>query len=54
MSSLVIPTAEVFAPLLDPARYKGAYGGRGSAKSHFLQGLVLRMRLGSRVMQEKV
>lgn len=25
----------VFAPLLDPARYKGAYGGRGSGKSHF-------------------
>ena len=39
MSSIVIPTAEVFAPLLDPARYKGAYGGRGSAKSHFFAGL---------------
>lgn len=25
----------VFAPLLDPARYKGAWGGRGSGKSHF-------------------
>lgn len=25
----------VFAPLLQPARYKGAYGGRGSGKSHF-------------------
>jgi len=25
----------VFAPLLSPARYKGAYGGRGSGKSHF-------------------
>lgn len=23
-------------PLLEPARYKGAYGGRGSGKSHFL------------------
>ena len=22
-------------PLLNPARYKGAYGGRGSGKSHF-------------------
>src|SRR6185437_13836094 len=27
--------ARVFAPLLKPARYKGAYGGRGSGKSHF-------------------
>ena len=26
---------EVFAPLVQPARYKGAYGGRGSGKSHF-------------------
>lgn len=30
-----IPTARVFAPLLEPARYKAAYGGRGSGKSHF-------------------
>jgi phage terminase large subunit len=35
MSVLEIETAEVFVPLLDPARYKGAYGGRGSGKSHF-------------------
>jgi phage terminase large subunit len=27
--------AKVFEPLLAPARYKGAYGGRGSGKSHF-------------------
>jgi len=33
--SLQIPTAEVFEPLLTPARYKGAWGGRGSGKSHF-------------------
>ena len=32
---LRIPTAPVFEPLLKPARYKGAHGGRGSAKSHF-------------------
>ncbi len=30
-----IETARVFLPLLEPARYKGAHGGRGSAKSHF-------------------
>jgi phage terminase large subunit len=35
MTSLEIPTARVFHPLLEPARYKGAHGGRGSGKSHF-------------------
>ncbi len=35
MSVLKLQTAEVFEPLLAPARYKGAHGGRGSAKSHF-------------------
>lgn len=34
-SVLNIPTAKVFEPLLTPARYKGAWGGRGSGKSHF-------------------
>ena len=28
-------TAAIFAGLVSPARYKGAYGGRGSGKSHF-------------------
>jgi Phage terminase large subunit len=36
-----IPTAAVFRPLLDPARYKGAYGGRGSGKSHFFAELLV-------------
>lgn len=31
----IIETAEVFVPLLGFSRYKGAYGGRGSGKSHF-------------------
>ncbi|WP_308718986.1 PBSX family phage terminase large subunit [Komagataeibacter xylinus] len=35
MKPLDIPTARVFEPLLAPRRYKGAYGGRGSGKSHF-------------------
>ena len=35
MSILKIETARVFKPLLEPSRYKGAYGGRGSGKSHF-------------------
>jgi hypothetical protein len=32
LSILRIPTAKVFEPLLQPSRYKGAYGGRGSGK----------------------
>jgi phage terminase large subunit len=35
LSILQIPTARVFKPLLEPSRYKGAWGGRGSGKSHF-------------------
>jgi phage terminase large subunit len=34
-------TADVFAPLLAPARYKGARGGRGSGKSHFFAELLV-------------
>lgn len=35
MSILRRETARVFQPLLAPSRYKGAFGGRGSGKSHF-------------------
>jgi phage terminase large subunit len=38
---LEIPTARVFRPLLDAGRYKAAYGGRGSGKSHFFAGLMV-------------
>lgn len=31
----------MFRPLLDPARYKGAHGGRGSGKSHFFAELLV-------------
>jgi phage terminase large subunit len=41
LSVLEIRTAEVFEPLLVPARYKGAHGGRGSGKSHFFAGLLV-------------
>ena len=41
MATLRIPTAPVFRPLLEPARYKGAYGGRGSGKSHFFGELMV-------------
>lgn len=39
MSTLQIETARVFKPLLAPARYKGAWGGRASGKSHFFASL---------------
>jgi phage terminase large subunit len=35
LSVLKLKTPEVFEPLLEPSRYKGAHGGRGSGKSHF-------------------
>ena len=41
MSKLTINTPEVFEPLLHPARYKGAWGGRGSGKSHFFAELLI-------------
>lgn len=41
MSILKIPTAKVFKPLLQPARYKAVYGGRGSGKSHFFGELLV-------------
>jgi phage terminase large subunit len=41
LNTLRIPTAEVFRPLLEPARYKGAWGGRGSGKSHFFGELAI-------------
>lgn len=34
-------TSPVFLPLLSPARYKGAHGGRGSGKSHFFAAYVV-------------
>lgn len=48
-SALQIPTPEVFAPLLRPARYKGAHGGRASAKSHFFAGLWLEENVQQRL-----
>lgn len=41
MSTLKIPTAKAFEPLLAPSRYKGVYGGRGSGKSHFFGELLV-------------
>lgn len=41
MKTLNINTARVFYPLLGPARYLGAWGGRGSGKSHFFAELLV-------------
>lgn len=48
--TLQVPTAEVFDPLLEPARYKGAHGGRGSGKSHFFAGLLIEDALSEKGM----
>jgi len=45
MSTLEIKTAEVFLPLLEPARYKGVWGGRGSGKSQFFGDLMVEEHL---------
>lgn len=42
-----IETAAVFEPLLSPARYKAAYGGRGSGKSWFFAGLLVEEHLAN-------
>lgn len=39
MTQIDVPA--VFFPLTQPARYKGAYGGRGSGKSHFFAGMAV-------------
>jgi phage terminase large subunit len=41
MAELQIDVARAFRPLLDPSRYKAAYGGRGSGKSQFFAGEVI-------------
>lgn len=35
----------MFVPLLEPSRYRGAWGGRGSGKSEFFAGLVVEQAL---------
>jgi PBSX family phage terminase large subunit len=53
MKTLDIATPRVFAPLLTPSRYKGAWGGRGSGKSHFFAELAIErclMNRGERIV----
>lgn len=40
-SILRIETPRAFVPFLQPSRYKAAYGGRGSGKSHFFAELAV-------------
>lgn len=47
-TTLRIPTPRVFEPLLHPSRYKGAYGGRGSGKSHHFAEKVIQAALTDR------
>jgi phage terminase large subunit len=49
VTTLEIEYAAAFEPLLAPARYKGAYGGRGSAKSHFFADLWLDENVGEKL-----
>jgi phage terminase large subunit len=41
LQKLRIETARAFLPLLSPARYKVAHGGRGSGKSHFFAEMLV-------------
>lgn len=49
MSELRIQTAEVFEPLLAPARYKAIHGGRGSGKSRFFAGLLVEEQISEKI-----
>ena len=49
MTTLQIQTPPWAVPLLKPARYKGAHGGRGSGKSHFFA----EMMIEEHIMNEK-
>lgn len=46
---LEIKTPRVFVPLLKPARYKGAHGGRGSGKSHFFAELMVEENIAQKL-----
>ena len=47
-ATAAFPVARAFVPLLQPARYKGAYGGRSGAKSHFFADYVIARCLKAR------
>lgn len=45
---LVLETPRAFVPLLEPARYKGVHGGRGSGKSHFFGELMIEAHIAEK------
>jgi phage terminase large subunit len=50
---LIAEVPAIFEPLLHPARYKGAWGGRGSGKSHFFAWQAIKrcmVKPGSRIV----
>jgi phage terminase large subunit len=49
VATLRIETLPVFEPLVGPARYKAAFGGRGAAKSHFFSELWLEENVSERL-----
>jgi len=49
VSLLQIPTPRWAVPLLAPARYKGAHGGRGSGKSHFFAELLVEENISEKI-----
>ena len=49
MTTLRIETPRAFAPLLTQARYKGAYGGRGSGKSHNFAALMIEENIAAKL-----
>jgi len=49
--SLDLPTPRAFVPLVPGSRYKGAYGGRGSGKSHFFAELLIEDHLAHKGMR---
>ena len=51
LSTLRVKVPEKLVPLLNPKRYKGAYGGRGGAKSHFFaEQIVCQALTGKRIV----
>ena len=51
LSTLRVKVPEKLVPLLNPKRYKGAYGGRGGAKSHFFaEQIVCQALAGKRIV----
>jgi len=49
LSKLKRKVPAVFVPLLEPARYLAAWGGRGSGKSHFFAELAVAKSIGNKI-----